>query len=131
MLTAGILREPASRPLDELPWRGLHHDSRAGDDKRPAPHPKLRIGMRDVGFYRLPQTAAEASFLIPFYRTSDIYDFCCELNRRLSMLHPDTLALLHHFGRYFEGPILELGPYVGGSTVALGKGVVGGDAGAE
>jgi len=40
------------------------------------------------------------------------------------MLHPDVLVLLHHFGHYVEGPILELGPYSGGSTIALAKGLV-------
>lgn len=80
--------------------------------------------MRDLGFYKFPQTAAEASFLAPFYRASDIYPFCNELNGRISLLHADVLAILYHFARYVEGPILEFGPFLGGSTVALAKGML-------
>jgi predicted O-methyltransferase YrrM len=39
------------------------------------------------------------------------------------MLHADVLTLLYHFGSYSTGNILELGPFVGGSTIALGWGV--------
>ena len=37
----------------------------------------------------------------------------------ISMLSTETLALLHAFAAKSEGAILEIGPFVGGSTVAL------------
>jgi len=40
------------------------------------------------------------------------------------MLHPDVLALLYHYGARAGGPILEFGPYIGGSTIALARGGV-------
>lgn len=39
-----------------------------------------------------------------------------------SMLHLDVLILLYHFASVSEGPILEIGPYLGGSTIAAGLG---------
>jgi predicted O-methyltransferase YrrM len=42
--------------------------------------------------------------------------------RQVSMLHPDTLALLHVWAGRCEGAILEIGPYIGGSTLALAAG---------
>jgi predicted O-methyltransferase YrrM len=46
-----------------------------------------------------------------------------DLNVGISMLHPDVLALLYHLGGHADGPILELGPYVGGSTIAMARGL--------
>jgi predicted O-methyltransferase YrrM len=43
--------------------------------------------------------------------------------KAISMLGPPTLALLRLFGRVAAGEVLELGPYVGGSTVAVGLGL--------
>jgi predicted O-methyltransferase YrrM len=42
--------------------------------------------------------------------------------RAFSMLHEDVLQLLAHFAATTDGAILEIGPYVGGSTVALAAG---------
>lgn len=39
-----------------------------------------------------------------------------------SMLHVDVLILLNHFAQICEGQILEIGPYVGGSTISLALG---------
>lgn len=36
-----------------------------------------------------------------------------------SMLHEKTLSLLHHFAGKVRGAILAIGPYTGGSTVAM------------
>ena len=36
-----------------------------------------------------------------------------------SMLHEKTLSLLHHFAGEARGAILEIGPYTGGSTIAM------------
>ena len=57
------------------------------------------------------------------YRSDPIYQYFRDLNQRLSMLHPDVLALLYHYGACASGQILELGPYVGGSTISLARGV--------
>ncbi len=43
--------------------------------------------------------------------------------KRYSMLHREALALLKFFAGSTPGGILEIGPYVGGSTVAMAKGV--------
>lgn len=72
---------------------------------------------------RLPADGFELSLLAAQYRSSGLGAWCGELNRTLSMLHPDVLALLYHFGRYAAAPVLELGPYVGGATVAIARGL--------
>ena len=38
------------------------------------------------------------------------------------MLHMDVLLLIYHFARFGPGNILEIGPYVGGSTIAAAFG---------
>lgn len=75
-------------------------------------------------FKGMPTTWFELSLVATQYRSAPIYQSFRELNERLSMLHPDVLALLYHYGACAEGHILELGPYVGGSTISLARGVV-------
>lgn len=41
---------------------------------------------------------------------------------RHSMLHVDVLALIHYFAKAGEGDILEIGSFVGGSTIAAALG---------
>lgn len=72
---------------------------------------------------RLPASGFELSLLASQHRGSDLWAFCSELNGTLSMLHPDVLALLYHFARNAAAPVLELGPYVGGATVAIARGL--------
>jgi predicted O-methyltransferase YrrM len=38
------------------------------------------------------------------------------------MLHMDVLLLIYHFARFAAGNILEIGPYIGGSTIAAAFG---------
>jgi predicted O-methyltransferase YrrM len=77
-----------------------------------------------IDFSKRPTSALEMSFLIPFYRALPIQQELQGLNSNsVSMLHPDVLSLMYHLAAYTEGPILELGPYVGGSTVALAWGM--------
>ena len=71
----------------------------------------------------MPTTSFELSLLATRYRSNPLNDFFKELNKRISMLHPDVLALLYHFGACATGPLLELGPYVGGSTISMARGV--------
>ena len=43
--------------------------------------------------------------------------------KKFSMLHVDMLLLLRLFARLVRGGILEIGPYIGGSSIAIGSGV--------
>ncbi|MGZ3275378.1 MAG: class I SAM-dependent methyltransferase [Phenylobacterium sp.] len=43
--------------------------------------------------------------------------------KSISMLGIPTLTLLHMFAKIAAGPVLEIGPYVGGSTIALASGL--------
>jgi predicted O-methyltransferase YrrM len=71
----------------------------------------------------MPATSFELSLLATRYRSDPLQKFFTDLNKHISMLHPDVLALLYHFGACAKGPLLELGPYVGGSTVSMARGV--------
>lgn len=42
--------------------------------------------------------------------------------KHISMLHHETLRVLWEFAARTSGPILELGPYIGGSTTAMALG---------
>lgn len=72
----------------------------------------------------MPTNSFELSLLATQYRSASVYPLFRELNERISMLHPDVLALLYHYGAYAEGSVLEFGPYIGGSTIALARGAV-------
>lgn len=74
-------------------------------------------------FKAQPSNAAETSFLIPYYRSLPVYAEFAEINQKISMLHPDLLAILYHLAGNAQGGILEIGPYIGGSTVAMSKGM--------
>jgi len=70
-----------------------------------------------------PDSAVSMSFVIPYYRSLlSVYGELCNLNQRISMLHPDVLTILYHLARQAEY-VLELGPYVGGSTIAMAWGL--------
>lgn len=56
------------------------------------------------------------------YRSSDVRHRLEKVGRAASMLHMDVLLLIYHFARFGEGNILEIGPYIGGSTVAAAYG---------
>ncbi len=42
---------------------------------------------------------------------------------KVSMLHGDVLALVHYLARICEGDILEIGSFVGGSTISAALGI--------
>src|SRR6266702_4733066 len=44
------------------------------------------------------------------------------LGKVASMLHLDVLLLIYHFAKFGMGNILEIGPYIGGSTIAAAIG---------
>jgi predicted O-methyltransferase YrrM len=70
-----------------------------------------------------PTCAADISLLVPYYRSLPVYRELVELNHKVSMLHPDVLAILYHLGGHCIKPILEIGPYIGGSTIAMSMGI--------
>jgi len=56
------------------------------------------------------------------YRSSDVRLRLEKVGQAASMLHMDVLLLIYHFARFSPGNVLEIGPYVGGSTIAAAYG---------
>ena len=56
------------------------------------------------------------------YRSAEVRQRLEKVGREASMLHMDVLLLIYHFARFGEGNVLEIGPYVGGSTIAAAFG---------
>jgi len=56
------------------------------------------------------------------YRDQEIRHRLEKVGRAASMLHVDVLLLLYHFAKVAPGNILEIGPYIGGSTIAAAFG---------
>ena len=56
------------------------------------------------------------------YRSSEVRQRLEKVGRAASMLHMDVLLLIYHFARSSPGNIIEIGPYVGGSTIAAAFG---------
>jgi predicted O-methyltransferase YrrM len=56
------------------------------------------------------------------YRSDEVRHRLEKVGRAASMLHMDVLLLIYHFARFGVGNILEIGPYLGGSTIAAAFG---------
>ena len=56
------------------------------------------------------------------YRSAEVRQRLEIVGREASMLHIDVLLLIYHFARFSAGNVLEIGPYVGGSTIAAAFG---------
>jgi predicted O-methyltransferase YrrM len=56
------------------------------------------------------------------YRSHDTRHRLEKVGRAASMLHIDVLLLIYHFAKVCEGNILEIGAYIGGSTIAAALG---------
>ncbi len=56
------------------------------------------------------------------YRNQEIRHRLEKVGRAASMLHLDVLLLIYHFAKFGAGNILEIGPYIGGSTIAAAIG---------
>lgn len=56
------------------------------------------------------------------YRSDEVRHRLEKVGRAASMLHMDVLLLIYHFARFGRGNVLEIGPYVGGSTIAAAFG---------
>ncbi|HXO94399.1 MAG TPA: class I SAM-dependent methyltransferase [Candidatus Acidoferrum sp.] len=52
------------------------------------------------------------------YRSAEVRHRLEKVGREASMLHLDVLLLIYHFARFGAGNVLEIGPYIGGSTIA-------------
>ncbi|SRR6266487_4606694 len=51
------------------------------------------------------------------YRNQEIRHRLEKVGRATSMLHRDVLLLIYHFAKVAQGDVLEIGPYIGGSTI--------------
>src|ERR1700680_1093417 len=56
------------------------------------------------------------------YRSQEIHHRLGKIGAATSMLHLDVLLLIYHFAKIAMGNILEIGPYIGGSTIAAAFG---------
>ena len=56
------------------------------------------------------------------YRHEELRHRLEKVGRAASMLHLDVLLLIYHFAKFGTGNILEIGPYIGGSTIAAAIG---------
>jgi predicted O-methyltransferase YrrM len=56
------------------------------------------------------------------YRNQETRHRLETVDRAAPMLHRDVLLLIYHFARVAKGDVLEIGPYVGGSTIAAAFG---------
>src|SRR5207245_3414976 len=56
------------------------------------------------------------------YRSKQIPHRLGKIGAATSMLHVDVLLLIYHFAKIAMGSILEIGPYIGGSTIAAAFG---------
>jgi len=56
------------------------------------------------------------------YRSAKVRHRLEKVGRKASMLHMDVLLLIYHFARVGAGNVLEIGPYIGGSTIAAAFG---------
>jgi len=56
------------------------------------------------------------------YRSAEVRHRLEKVGRVASMLHMDVLLLIYHFARVGTGTVLEIGPYIGGSTIAAAFG---------
>src|SRR2546422_10287397 len=56
------------------------------------------------------------------YRNQEIRHRLQEVGKAASMLHLDVLFLVYHFAKVAQGSILEIGSYIGGSTIAAAFG---------
>jgi predicted O-methyltransferase YrrM len=64
----------------------------------------------------------ELMYKLMEYRSHEIRHRLEKVGRAASMLHMDVLLLIYHFARFGLGNILEIGPYIGGSTIAAAFG---------
>ena len=64
----------------------------------------------------------ELMYRLMEYRNQEIRHRLEKVGRAASMLHLDVLLLIYHFAKFGSGNILEIGPYIGGFTIAAAFG---------
>jgi predicted O-methyltransferase YrrM len=64
----------------------------------------------------------ELMYRLMEYRHQEIRHRLEKVGRAASMLHLDVLLLIYHFAKVAKGDVLEIGPYIGGSTIAAAMG---------
>ena len=64
----------------------------------------------------------ELMYRLMEYRHQEIRHRLEKVGRAASMSHVDVLLLIYHFAKIGTGNILEIGPYIGGSTIAAAIG---------
>src|SRR5437870_12023348 len=64
----------------------------------------------------------ELMYKLVEYRSSEVRHRLEKVGRAASMLHMDVLLLIYHFAHFGAGNVLEIGPYIGGSTIAAAFG---------
>src|SRR5881296_2494304 len=57
------------------------------------------------------------------YRQEPIHSQLLKIRDKYSMLHLDVLILIYHFAKLCSGPIVEIGAFLGGATIAAAFGV--------
>ncbi len=57
------------------------------------------------------------------HRHRRIYAQLKSLGEKYSMLHPDLLTVLYYLAKHADGNVLEIGPFLGGSTMATALGL--------
>src|SRR5437667_4508896 len=57
------------------------------------------------------------------YRQEPIHSQLLKIRDKYSMLHLDVLILIYHFAKVCSGPIVEIGAFLGGATIAAAFGV--------
>lgn len=95
---------------------------------RAAPAPPAGLGdldeaLESVKRHRAHLAASDVQRVLDAIRGTALWRELDELKRSTSMLHTDVLVMLYAFASVVEGGILEFGPYVGGSTIAIAKGL--------
>jgi predicted O-methyltransferase YrrM len=93
-----------------LPWQWLRRKAKG------PPPPASSSSTSMSSCIALTQTLVECRYL-------PVYAQLNTIGQKHSMLHLDVLTLLYYFARHVEGDILEIGPYLGGSTIAMGLGI--------
>src|SRR5437867_11085697 len=64
----------------------------------------------------------ELMYKLMEYRSNEVRHRLEKVGRAASMLHLDVLLLIYHFAKFGAGNVLEIGPYIGGSTIAAAFG---------
>src|SRR5437773_9723096 len=82
----------------------------------------FRSGIRIVSTSAHVNQVLELLRKLMEYRSSGVRHRLEKVGRAASMLHTDVLLLIYHFAGISSGNILEIGPYVGGSTIAAAFG---------